>query len=68
MANFNFSKFRIIFLLLSIAVKLTFSDVFTAVVKLEYLGKVEEQMVAALERYTKQSAEEKYEASESVLT
>ena len=68
MAVTSFSKLTIFIFLLSLVLKTTVSDVFTAVIKLEYLARVEERMLDALDTYTKDAREANQDVPDSVLT
>ena len=68
MAVTSFSKLTIFIFLLSLVLKTTVSDVFTAVIKLEYLARVEERMLDALDTYTKDARQANQDVPDSVLT
>ena len=68
MAVTSFSKLTICLFLLSLVLKSTVSDVFTAVIKLEYLARVEERMLDALDTYTKDARQANQDVPDSVLT
>ena len=68
MAVTSFSKLTIFLFLLSMVIKTTVSDVFTAVIKLEYLARVEERMLDALDTYTKDARQANQDVPDSVLT
>ena len=68
MAVTSFSKLTIFIFLQSMVLKSTVSDVFTAVIKLEYLARVEERMLDALDTYTKDARQANQDVPDSVLT